>query len=406
MPTPTLHRGRQPAPEPDSSARNFMTDKILFVDDDLNLLKLIEQAVSWQFNVETALGGAEGLHKIADRGPFALVVADMDMPGMSGLEFLRRVERKAPETVRLMLTGISHQQTAADAVNDGRVFGFLHKTCPIATLTTTLEAGLKQFRRLRAERELLENTLGGAIHVLTEILSMIDPATFERGQRLRDLCRQFAAATGLAVTWETEIAATLLAIGRVTIPPSVLEKERQKILLSVAEEKMLRQVPELGARLLEKIPRLEGVAAIVRFQQKHFDGSGFPDRAVAGPEIPPGARLLKFLGDLAGWEARDHTRRCAWEKMQRCAGHYDPEILSAAAPWCEAEPAEESAAAPAREARIQELRAGQILAQDVLSPDGLLLMAAGSKLTGMLLAKLHNFRRLQLISATLLVREC
>jgi response regulator RpfG family c-di-GMP phosphodiesterase len=382
-----------------------MTDKILFVDDDIQLLDGLQRSLRRQFHIDTAVGGAEGLSKIAANGPFALVVADMQMPGMSGLEFLRQVQVQSPETIRLMLTGNADQKTAVDAVNDGRVFRFLNKPCPSSSLAPVLEAGLEQFRLLGVERELLEKTLGGALTVLTEVLSMIDPGTFERGQHLRETSRQFAAAVGLAVNWEVEMAATLLSIGRVTIPPAVLEKVRQQLPLTTAEGELLRQVPELGARLLEKIPRLENVVAIVRYQQKHFDGSGFPDRALAGSEIPFGARLLKFLGDLADFEAQHVSRQAAWQKMQACAGCYDPEILMAASAWCDVVAPEEHATPPTQEVNVEELRPGQVVVQDVFSAHGLFLLAAETKLTGMLVSRLQNFRRLQTIGRTLLVRE-
>src|SRR5688500_9635591 len=74
---------------PISQPFDRMTEKILFVDDDVQLLEGLQRSLRRQFNVETAVGGAEGLNKIAAAGPFALIVADMQMPGMSGLEFLR-----------------------------------------------------------------------------------------------------------------------------------------------------------------------------------------------------------------------------------------------------------------------------------------------------------------------------
>jgi len=382
-----------------------MTDKILFVDDDIHLLEALQRAFRREFNVETAVGGSEGLTKLAASGPFALVVADMQMPGMSGLEFLRQVQVVAPDTVRMMLTGNADQKTAVDAVNDGRVFRFLNKPCPATALAPMLKAGLEQFRLLHLERDLLKNTLGGALNVLTEILSTIDPATFERGQRLRENCHDFSKATGLPITWETDIAAMLLSIGRVTIPISVLEKVRQRLPLVPEEADLLEQVPEFGARLLEKIPRLENVVAMVRHQQKHFDGSGFPGGSLTGAEIPFGSRLLKFLGDLADMEAEGLSKRNAWEKMQTLAGWYDPEILLAASIWCDVAPAESSAEQPPLEVDIEDLKAGHILNQDVVSTEGLFLLAAGTKLTGILVSKLQNFRRLQTVGRTLLVRE-
>jgi len=97
----------------------------------------------------------------------------------------------------MMLTGNSDSKTAMDAVNDGRVFRFLTKPCPPPTLAPSLEAGLEQYRLLRAERELLENTLGGAVKVLTEILSLTDPATFDRSQKLKEYVRDFTPSAGV-----------------------------------------------------------------------------------------------------------------------------------------------------------------------------------------------------------------
>ena len=362
-----------------------MTDKILFVDDDVHLLEGLQRTLRRQFKVETAVGGVEGLSRLAANGPFALVVADMQMPGMSGLEFLRQVQTQAPATIRLMLTGNADQKTAVDAVNDGRVFRFLNKPCPATALAPALEAGLEQFRRQSLEKELLENTLGGTLKVLSEILSMIDPATFERGQRLRESYREFARAAGLAVAWETEIAAMFLSIGRTTVPTSVLEKVRQ--------------------RLLEHIPRLENVVAIVRYQQKNFDGSGFPEGVPAGANLPVGARLLKFLSDLDDLEVQGMSKQQAWQKMHGSVGRYDPDILLSASAWCQAGPSDQAVSSEPQEVKIEELRPGQILAKDVFSADGLFLLAADTRLTTMLVAKLLNFRRLQIIDRSLLVRE-
>ena len=86
------------------------------------------------------------------------------------------------------LTGNADQKTAVDAVNRGHIFRFLTKPCEIEALTQTLHAGLKQYGLVTAERELLEKTLQGSVKVLTEILSLLDPNSFSRAERLRE-CR-------------------------------------------------------------------------------------------------------------------------------------------------------------------------------------------------------------------------
>ena len=93
-----------------------MSEKILCVDDDPRILQAFQRQLRKQFHIETAPGGAEGLEAIASSGPFAVIVSDMRMPGMDGIQFLSAVKERAPESVRIMLTGNADQQTAVDAV--------------------------------------------------------------------------------------------------------------------------------------------------------------------------------------------------------------------------------------------------------------------------------------------------
>lgn len=123
-----------------------MSEKILFVDDDSNILEAYKRQMRKRFTIETALGGEEGLAVIARNGPFAVVVADMRMPRMDGIEFLMKVKTIAPHTVRMMLTGNADQQTANDAVEKGQVFHYLTKPCNPDVLTKAIDAGLSLYQ--------------------------------------------------------------------------------------------------------------------------------------------------------------------------------------------------------------------------------------------------------------------
>ena len=118
-----------------------MTDKILCVDDDPNILQAYQRALHKQFPIEAALGGEEALAAVAHRGPYAVVVADMRMPGLTGVEVLARIRQMAPDTVRMMLTGNADQQTALEAVNEGHIFRFMTKPCPPDAFAKALTAG-------------------------------------------------------------------------------------------------------------------------------------------------------------------------------------------------------------------------------------------------------------------------
>ena len=135
-----------------------MTKKILLVDDDPNILQGYQRQLRKRFELDTVLSGREGLEAVASDGPFAVIVSDMRMPGMDGVQFLTQVRETASDTVRMMLTGNSDQQTAMDAVNEGHIFRFLTKPCNTDTFAKALEAALEQYRLITAERELLPGT--------------------------------------------------------------------------------------------------------------------------------------------------------------------------------------------------------------------------------------------------------
>src|SRR6266481_5372243 len=130
-----------------------MSAKILCVDDEANVLEAYQRNLRKRFSIDTALGGEAALALIGSQGPYAVIVADMQMPGMNGVEFLTLAREKAPDTVRIMLTGNADQKTAVEAVNKGQIFQFLNKPCPPEMLGTALANGVRQYSLITAERE-------------------------------------------------------------------------------------------------------------------------------------------------------------------------------------------------------------------------------------------------------------
>jgi FixJ family two-component response regulator len=131
-------------------------ERILFVDDEQGVLDGFERLLRKDFAVTVALGGLKGLEAIQVYGPFAIVISDMRMPGMSGAEFLAQVMRQAPDTVRMLLTGYTDLSAAIDAVNEGNIFRFLTKPCAKDVLINAINIGLEKYRSVCAEKELLK----------------------------------------------------------------------------------------------------------------------------------------------------------------------------------------------------------------------------------------------------------
>jgi response regulator RpfG family c-di-GMP phosphodiesterase len=381
-----------------------MDEKILFVDDDVNLLASCERNLRRRYQVETAAGGAIGLEKIASRGPFAVVVSDMQMPGMNGIKFLSTVKEQAPDTVRIMLTGNADVEVATGVVNQGNIFRFLTKPVPPEVLAKALDDALAQYRLVTAEKDLLNKTLSGSIKLLTDILSIVDTPSFGRTQALRDLVAEATAKLGLSNAWEIHLAVMLAPIGYVTVPPETMVKARANEPLSKVEEHIVGRLPDTAAKLLANIPRLEGVAQIVRYQQKRFDGTGFPADAVSGEAIPQGSRLLKIFCDMIQLQKAGRSRMQALDEMKNRTGWYDPQLLAAMRAINES-----TTTAPVRAGvqsiavNVNDLSPGMVLYSNVLTKDGVLIITAGHEINEMTLEKILNFQSLSGISEPIFV---
>jgi response regulator RpfG family c-di-GMP phosphodiesterase len=380
-----------------------MAYKTLLVDDDENVLQGYYRALRKQFTLEVALGGPQALQALAEHGPFAVIVADMGMPAMTGIEVLQQARRLAPDTTRIMLTGYSDQKTAVDAVNEGQVFRFLSKPCPADQLAIAIEAGIRHHQLVVAERELLQQTLVGSIEVLSELLSGLDPEASRRSQLLRERMRPLARALAFEDEWTLEAAAMLAFIGRLALPPEALAKLHASASLSPKERLWLERSPEAGARLLHRIPRMEAVAEIIRYQAKGFDGSGFPEDEVAGERIPLGARILKALGDFTETELARQSRPVALEELALHRAKYDPKVLEAlfqefGSPFA-APPAQERALG------VAGLEAGMVLVRDVRTDQGRLVLMTGQRLGPGHLEMLHNLAELLGLQEPVFVQE-
>jgi PAS domain S-box-containing protein len=130
------------------STLDQFSKKILLVDDEQEILDGIRRQLRGQFELDTALGGRDGLDFIALSGPYAVVISDLQMSEMDGHEFLRNVRAISPLTVCVMLTGFGDMDVAVRAVNEGRIFRFLSKPCEKHTLVEAITDGLEQYRQL------------------------------------------------------------------------------------------------------------------------------------------------------------------------------------------------------------------------------------------------------------------
>jgi CheY-like chemotaxis protein len=362
------------------------TEKILFVDDEPNILQSIQRQLRNRFTLQTAGSGDEALRILKEEGPFSVIVSDMRMPGMNGVELLSKVKDSYPETVRLMLTGNADQETAMEAVNDGQIFRFLTKPCPQATFITSLALALRQYRLIIAERELLQKTLMGSVTVLSELLAVANPLAFSAGLRCKDYVVNIAKVLNLPNLWQYEIAALMSQIGCVTLPGDILNKIYNGLELTAEEKEMYENHPVIGASLLEKIPRLENVTKMIRLQLKPFDEYTDEIASAEFEEILVGGQVLKAALELDRLMFRGMGRHAAIELMRDQKKVYNHEILEAIS-GLKIERREQQELS----LLVNQISLGMVATKDVMAKNGVLIIPKGQTITLPLLQGLKNF---------------
>ena len=374
-----------------------MTEKILFVDDEENILHSIKRELRKRFQIVTAGSGAEALAILKKEGPFAVIVSDMRMPVMDGIQLLTAVKDIHPDTVRLMLTGNADQGTAIEAVNKGAIFRFLNKPCPTTTLVMALALALRQYRLVTAEKELLDKTLKGSITVLSEILSLANPIAFSSALRIKELVVLIAERLQLNTLWQFEIAALMSQIGCITIPSDILNKIFANQTIDEEEEAIYNKHPKIGAKLVEKIPRLETVAQIIAHQ--FFSYEAFESCSGLNEDICVGAQLLKISCDFDTLRHRGMKRPQILRHFEEQVGVYNPEMIQILA-----ELQLDSEREQTLSVELRDMAVGMIVEQDIVATNGALIAPKGQEVTWSLLQGLKSFSRQVGIREPILVR--
>ncbi len=363
-----------------------MSEKILFVDDEPNILAGYKRQLRGQFEVETALGGEQGLEILSAQGPFAVVVTDFRMPGLDGVQFLTRARELSPDTVRMMLTGHAELNQAIDAINEGNIFRFLTKPCSPEAMANALNAGLEQHRLLHVERDLMEKTLSSIIRLLTDVLAMANPAAFSQTLRIRKIVRQINIALKTYDAWMYQLAAMLSQIGCIALPDEVLRKASLHQELTRIEESMYASHPMIAYKLLQSIPRIGVVAEIIRQQAKPYEEfSGEP----AGSEqrrVELGAQILKVAVDYDRMAQSGMIHEAVQQHMRLHNRRYNPVVVQALGEheilnreW------------DVRMVGMSQLEIGMIADEDVCSKVGEVLVPHGQEFSLPLIERLHLF---------------
>lgn len=355
--------------------------RILCVDDEQKVLDGLRRTLRREFDVEVVLGGAAGLRQLEQDDSITVVVSDLRMPKMDGIEFLTRVRQTSPDVTRILLTGNADLGAAVSAVNEGNIFRFLSKPCPADTLIQALNSAVDLHMLVIAERELLQKTLLGSVKMLTEVLAMANPTAFGRATRIKQKASALAKELGEPQVWEMEMAAMLSQAAYVTLPGETLERIYRGDPLEPAEQEMVDDLPNVSEAMLGSIPRIQNVRDIIT----HHTAS--PGDAADPDAVPLGARILRAVIDLDIVESQDIPESAALDVLNARNGAYDPAVLAALATASAVGATEQVVS----EVSVAQLRVGMVLLEAATTPDGRLLVARGQEVSKGLRARLSNF---------------
>ncbi|HET8578294.1 MAG TPA: HD domain-containing phosphohydrolase [Methylomirabilota bacterium] len=324
---------------------------VLIVEDDQQVqAALYEVFVSNGYTCELASNGLEGLHIFESSRP-PLTITDIKMPVMDGLQFLKQVTAREGDAAVIVLTGVGDVRTAVESLKHG-AYDFILKPVNMEQILLAAERALerrqllierRQYEALlerrvaEATRDLaqalkeLETTYQATLEALGSAIETRDVATELHSRRVHDYSLAIARAHGMP---DDELRALgngvlLHDIGKIGIPDAILLKPGP---LTAEEWRTMRTHPDLGRRILERIPFLRAAIPIVYHHHERWDGTGYPD-GLKGQEIPLGARIFALADafDALTFD-RPYSRAILFEearaRIQEAAGtHFDPAVV-------------------------------------------------------------------------------
>lgn len=332
-----------------------LKQRIVVVDDESAVLSLVTSMLTrLGYDVVACDSGHDVLKRLRDDpARFDLLLTDLSMPGMTGIEILQGVTNIDDTVVKIVMTGYATVDTAVDCLREG-AYDFIQKPVRLGELSALVKRAL-EYRQLKVENERYQSSLEHMVRERSEklaatleevrrsyqftleaMIAMLDARERQTGRhsvRTRDLALELAKFIGVEGS-DLEVVsygAFLHDIGKIAVPDSILLKAGP---LTSEEWDVMKRHCETGYRILSSSPYLEKAAEIVYAHHEKFDGSGYP-RGLVGENIVLGARIFAVIDAYDAmrsnrvYSASIPPDTCVAE-IRDCAGsHFDPFVVEA-----------------------------------------------------------------------------
>ncbi len=328
-----------------------MEDRILIVDDEELICRLLAQRLTSEgYACVTANNGREALSHFY-KDTFSLIISDIRMPEMDGIELLKRVKDLNPNMMVIMVTAYPELDMAVEAMRLG-AYDFIIKPADLDLILLSVRKALEK-RRLEEELEayhknlerLVEERTAGlrqayrvlkkahldSVKVLAEAIDAKDPYTRGHSDRVRRMSLKIAGHLGFSEERleSLEYGALLHDIGKIGIKDEVLQKPGA---LNPGEYQYIQEHTLIGVKIVEGIDFFKDKIPMIRCHHEYFDGSGYPD-GLAGETIPLEARIITVPDAFDAMASlRPHRRAMPLEEVlmeleKGRAKQFDPKVL-------------------------------------------------------------------------------
>ena len=287
-----------------------MEERILIVDDEENINNILARRLTREgYLCVTANNGREALNYFY-KNTFSLIISDIKMPEMDGVELLKKVKSVDPNMMVIMVTAYPEIDMAVEAMRLG-AYDFIIKPADLDFVVLSVKKALEK-KRLEEEVETYHKNLEklveertaklqhayrtlkkahlDSVKVLAEAIDAKDPYTRGHSERVGRMSLSIANHLDFAEgrLEVLEYGALLHDIGKIGIKDEVLQKPGP---LSAGEYQYIQEHPLIGAKIVEEIDFFKDKIPMIRHHHEHFDGSGYPDGLI-GEAIPLEARII------------------------------------------------------------------------------------------------------------------